>query len=168
MRMSEGSAIGNCRTVPTSWITTPFWCSHGWLVTVRAAPSERAARVPDLAGRLAVLVARRDAEAAVRVADRAAGMVVERLAGKATPQVQRQRNWSALPAWRRYAPAIAHPASSTLSHDAEAPSKRPTRAGMPPPEAAKPPGSARARLAGTPDTLAARSRSEPRVRPVSR
>src|SRR5260370_38388112 len=113
MRMSEGSAIGNCRTVPTSWITTPFWCSHGWLVTVRAAPSELAARVPDLAGRLAVLVARRDAEAAVRVADRAAGMGGGPLAGKATPHAQRDGNWRAPPGWRRDAPGTPHPASQT-------------------------------------------------------
>jgi len=66
-----------------------------------------------------VLAARLDvSEAAVRVADRAAGMVVERLAGKATPQVQRQRNWSALPAWRRYSPTIAHVAPGTLGHHA--------------------------------------------------
>ena len=123
----------------------PFWCSHGWLVSVRVAPAELAGRVPALAGRLAVLDARRDAdapglaEAAAGVPVLAAGMVVERLAGKATPQLQGQRNWSALPTWRRYAPTITHWALSTMGHDVITASKHAMRAGMPRPAATKPP-----------------------------
>ncbi|GGQ73160.1 hypothetical protein GCM10010216_39120 [Streptomyces flaveolus] len=32
MRASYDSPRGNCLTVPNSWMTAPFWCSHGWLL----------------------------------------------------------------------------------------------------------------------------------------
>ena len=34
IRVSKDSPSGNCRAVPNSCTSTPFWCSHGWLLTL--------------------------------------------------------------------------------------------------------------------------------------